>query len=102
MPRALSRYAGAIVIRTHAHEPLQRFAEAATVPVINGLSAAGHPCQALADLLTKQERFGTLQGLTIAFLGDARNNVAASLAQAAVLAGAWTHFWFPPSAPPSE
>jgi ornithine carbamoyltransferase len=100
--RALSRYADAIVIRTHAHEPLQRFAEAATVPVINGLSAAAHPCQALADLLTIQERFGTLQGLTIAFLGDARNNVAASLAQAAVLAGATIHFGSPPSHRPSE
>jgi len=100
--RALSRYADAIVIRTHAHEPLERFANAATVPVINGLSAAAHPCQALADLLTMQERFGSLQGLTIAFLGDAKNNVAASLAQAAALAGATIHFGSPPSHRPSE
>ncbi|HEV2262744.1 MAG TPA: ornithine carbamoyltransferase [Candidatus Rubrimentiphilum sp.] len=100
--RALSRYADAIAIRTHAHEPLQRFAAAATVPVINALSAAAHPCQALADLLTIQEKFGTLQGLTIAFLGDARNNVAASLAQAAVLSGATIHFGSPPSHRPGE
>ena len=80
--RVLSRYADAIVVRTHAHEPLQRFAAAATVPVINGLSAVAHPCQALADMLTIRERFGTLAGLRLAYVGDGRNNVAASLAEA--------------------
>jgi ornithine carbamoyltransferase len=100
--RVLSRYADAIVIRTHAHEPLERFAAAASVPVINGLSALAHPCQALADLLTLQERFGVLQGLRIAFLGDAKNNVAASLAEAAVLSGATIHFGSPPSHRPPE
>ena len=100
--RVLSRYADAIVIRTHAHEPLQRFASAAGVPVINGLSAAAHPCQALADMLTLQERFGSLQGLRVAYLGDAKNNVAVSLAQAAVLCGATVHFGAPPSHRPSE
>jgi ornithine carbamoyltransferase len=100
--RVLSRYADAIVIRTHAHEPLQRFAAASSVPVINGLSASAHPCQALADLLTLQERFGVLQGLHVAFLGDAKNNVAASLAEAAVLCGATIHFGSPPSHRPSE
>ncbi|HEY5341253.1 MAG TPA: hypothetical protein VIK27_09525, partial [Candidatus Aquilonibacter sp.] len=53
--RVLSRYVDAIVVRTHEHAPLQRFAHASTVPVINGLSAAAHPCQALADVLTIQE-----------------------------------------------
>ncbi len=100
--RVLSRYADAIVIRTHAHEPLQRFACAAGVPVINGLSALAHPCQALADMLTLQERFGSLQGLHIAYLGDANNNVALSLAQAAVMCGATIHFGCPPSHRPSE
>ena len=100
--RVLSRYADAIVIRTHEHEPLQRFANAASVPVINGLSALAHPCQALADLLTLRERFGTLKGLRIAFLGDAKNNVAASLAEAAVLAGATMHFASPTTHRPSE
>jgi ornithine carbamoyltransferase len=100
--RVLSRYADAVVIRTHHHEPLQRFAAAAEVPVINGLSAAAHPCQALADMLTLKERFGSLEGLRIAYLGDARNNVAASLAQAAVLCGASMHFGCPPSHRPSE
>jgi ornithine carbamoyltransferase len=100
--RVLSRYADAIVIRTHAHEPLQRFAAASSVPVINGLSAVAHPCQALADLLTLKERFGSLEGLRIAFMGDAKNNVAASLAQAAVLCGAHVLFGCPPSHRPSE
>jgi ornithine carbamoyltransferase len=100
--RVLSRYADAIVIRTHAHEPLQRFAAASSVPVINGLSALAHPCQALADLLTLKERFAVLAGLRIAFLGDAKNNVAASLAQAAVMCGAHVQFGCPPSHRPSE
>ncbi|HET7813837.1 MAG TPA: ornithine carbamoyltransferase [Candidatus Baltobacteraceae bacterium] len=100
--RVLSRYADAIVVRTHADEPLHRFANASSVPVINGLSAGAHPCQALADLLTLQERFGTLRDLRIAFLGDAKNNVAASLAEAAVMAGATVHFGCPPTHRPSE
>jgi ornithine carbamoyltransferase len=100
--RVLSRYVDAIVVRTHAHEPLERFAAASSVPVINGLSAAAHPCQALADMLTLQERFGDIRGLRIAFVGDARNNVAASLAEAAVIAGADIHFGAPPSHRPSE
>lgn len=100
--RVLSRFADAIVIRTHAHEPLQRFAAASSVPVINGLSALAHPCQALADMLTLQERYGALAGLRIAYLGDAGNNVAASLAQAAVMCGASMTFGCPPSHRPSE
>ena len=100
--RVLSRYADAIVIRTHEHDPLQRFAAASSVPVINGLSALAHPCQALADLLTLKERFGSLEGLRIAYLGDAKNNVAASLAQAAVMSGAHVQFGCPPSHRPSE
>jgi ornithine carbamoyltransferase len=100
--RVLSRYTDAIAIRTHDHEPLQRFAAASSVPVINALSALAHPCQALADMLTLKERFGALEGLRIAFMGDAKNNVAASLAQAAVLAGAHVQFGCPPSHRPSE
>ncbi len=100
--RVLSRYVDGIVVRTHAHEPLQRFASAATVPVINGLSAAAHPCQALADLLTIRERFDTLAGLRLAYVGDARNNVAASLAEAAVMTGISVSFGAPPSHRPSE
>jgi ornithine carbamoyltransferase len=100
--RVLSRYVDAIVIRTHAHAPLERFAAAATVPVINGLSALAHPCQALADLLTIKDRFGTLEGLRISYIGDGRNNVAASLAEAAILCGASVTFGSPPTHRPSE
>ena len=85
--RVLARYADAIVVRTHEHEPLQRFAAASTEPVINGLSASAHPCQALADMLTIKERFGTLAGLRIAYVGDGRNNMAYSLAEAAAMSG---------------
>ena len=100
--RALSRYVDAILIRTHAHEPLKRFAAAATVPVINGLSEAAHPCQALADILTIKDRFGTLEDIRIAYVGDARNNVARSLAEAAVMMGAQVSFGAPPTHRPSE
>jgi ornithine carbamoyltransferase len=100
--RVLSRYVDAILVRTHAHEPLERFSAAATVPVINGLSAAAHPCQALADLMTIRERFGTLDGLRLAYVGDGRNNVAASLAEAAVMMGISVNFGSPPTHRPSE
>jgi len=100
--RVLSRFVDAIVVRTHAHAPLERFAGAATVPVINGLSADAHPCQALADLLTIGERFGTLRGLSIAFVGDGANNVAASLAEAAMLAGVSVAFGSPLTHRPSD
>lgn len=100
--RVLSRYVDAIVVRTHDHEPLERFAHAASVPVINGLSAAAHPCQSLADLLTIQERFGEIAGLRIAYLGDGRNNVATSLAEAAVMLGAKVYFGSPITHRPTE
>jgi ornithine carbamoyltransferase len=100
--RVLSRYGDAIVYRTHAHEPLVRFAGAATVPTINALSEAAHPCQAFADLLTIRERFGTLQGLRLAFVGDARNNVAASVTEAAALSGMSITFAAPPTHRPSD
>ncbi|GAC1619224.1 MAG: ornithine carbamoyltransferase [Vulcanimicrobiaceae bacterium] len=100
--RVLSRYVDAILVRTHAHEPLMRFSAAATVPVINGLSALAHPCQALADMLTIKERFGALAGLKLAYVGDARNNVAGSLAEAAVLMGISVNFGCPPTHRPAE
>ena len=100
--RVLSRYVDAIVVRTHAHEPLQRFAAASRVPVINGLSAAAHPCQALADMLTIAERFGSIDGLRIAYVGDGKNNVAVSLAQAAVMLGATVQFGSPLTHRPTD
>jgi len=76
--RVLSRYVHAIVIRTFAQEQIERFAEWASVPVINALTDSYHPAQILADLLTLKERFGTLKGLRLAYVGDG-NNVAHSL-----------------------
>jgi ornithine carbamoyltransferase len=77
--RVLSRYVGGIVVRAGEHEPVAELANAATVPVINGLTPLHHPCQALADLMTLRERFGALGGLKLAYVGDG-NNVARSLA----------------------
>jgi ornithine carbamoyltransferase len=77
--RVLSRYVDAIVIRSGSHETVAALADAAEVPVVNGLTPLHHPCQALADLLTMRERFGELAGLRLAYVGDG-NNVARSLA----------------------
>jgi ornithine carbamoyltransferase len=82
----LSRYVGAIGVRTGPHEPVAELAEHATVPVVNMLTADHHPCQALADLLTLKERFGRLEGLKLAYVGDG-NNVAHSLMIIAPKAG---------------
>jgi ornithine carbamoyltransferase len=84
--RVLSRYVDAIVIRSGSHDVVSALAEAAEVPVVNGLTPLHHPCQALADLLTMRERFGDLQGLRLAYVGDG-NNVARSLGIAGELAG---------------
>jgi ornithine carbamoyltransferase len=84
--RVLSGYASAIVVRTFAQSVLDEMAAAAEKPVINALTDDHHPCQALADLLTIRERFGSLQGVRVAYIGDG-NNVAHSLMQAGALAG---------------
>ncbi len=84
--RVLSRYVDAIVIRSGSDQAVAELAAAAQVPVINGLTPLHHPCQALADLLTLRERFGDLNGLRLAYVGDG-NNVARSLAIASELSG---------------
>jgi ornithine carbamoyltransferase len=84
--RILSGYVSAIVVRTFAQQRVETLAQAADVPVINALTDAHHPCQALADLLTLQERFGGLSGLKLAYVGDG-NNVAHSLLEAGALSG---------------
>jgi ornithine carbamoyltransferase len=75
----LSRYLDAIMIRTFAQSDVEELAAHADVPVINGLTDATHPCQALADAMTIRERLGRLEGVRVAYVGDG-NNVLHSLA----------------------
>ncbi|MGI6367231.1 MAG: ornithine carbamoyltransferase [Anaerolineae bacterium] len=84
--RVLSRYADAIMARVFAHSDLEDLARWASVPVINGLSDLAHPCQGIADLLTIQEKMGTLRGVHLTYLGDG-NNVLHSLLIGGALAG---------------
>ncbi len=74
----LSRYLDALVVRTFAQDDVEELALHASIPVVNALTDAAHPCQILADLMTIRERRGRLEGLTLVYLGDG-NNVCASL-----------------------
>jgi ornithine carbamoyltransferase len=91
----LSRHVAAIGIRTGPDELVEELAQYAGVPVINMLTARHHPCQALADLMTLQETFGRLEGLTLAYIGDG-NNVARSLAIVGALVGVKVRVASPP------
>ncbi|HJZ75170.1 MAG TPA: ornithine carbamoyltransferase [Vicinamibacterales bacterium] len=89
--RNLERWVDAIVVRTFSQDILEELAAAATrLHVINALTDEEHPCQAIADFLTLQQRFGHLRGRTIAYVGDG-NNVATSLAHAAAMLGVHLH-----------
>ncbi len=93
--RNLERWVDAVIIRTFSQHVLQRFAAATRLlHVVNALTDEEHPCQAIADFMTVQERFGSLRGRTIAFVGDG-NNVASSLAHAAAMLGVHLHMASP-------
>ncbi len=99
--RVLSRYLDALMIRTFEQEEAERLAHGAEIPVINGLTDLEHPCQVLADLQTVRERFGGLQGIKLAYLGDG-NNVANSLLLGCALAGMDISVACPPGSEPDE
>jgi ornithine carbamoyltransferase len=82
----LSRHVAVIGVRTGPDARLEELAEHSSVPVVNMLTALHHPCQALADLVTLRERYGSLKGVRVAYVGDG-NNVARSLALLGMLAG---------------
>ena len=77
--KTLSRYADLIMARLFEHERIEEMARYSEIPVINGLTDFSHPCQIVADLLTIREHKGSLKGRTLAYLGDAKNNVTHSL-----------------------
>jgi ornithine carbamoyltransferase len=82
----LSRYLDALAIRVLSHDELEAWAAAADIPVINALTSVEHPCQALADALTIRQRFRTLEGIRVGWVGDG-TNVLVSLAEIAKLTG---------------
>lgn len=84
--KVLSRMVDAVMIRANSHADVERFAQVASVPVINGLTDKSHPCQIMADILTIEEHRGPIAGKTIAWVGDG-NNVCSSFIHAAPLLG---------------
>ncbi|MGH1398465.1 MAG: ornithine carbamoyltransferase [Alphaproteobacteria bacterium] len=82
----VSRYVDACMIRMSNHDDLKEFASHCSIPVINGMTDVSHPCQIMADILTIEEKLGSVEGKTIAWFGD-WNNVSATFAQAAPIFG---------------
>ena len=100
--RVLERQVAAIVWRTFAQSGLEEISHGTIVPVVNALSDDFHPCQLLADLLTIREHKGTLAGLTVAFLGDGRSNMAQSYLLACATAGMHVRIGAPLGYHPTE
>ncbi len=92
--RVLQGMVHGVMLRTFSHETLERMVSKSKIPVINGLSDSHHPCQALADLQTLQQRFGQLKGLKLAYIGDG-NNVLHSLLLLAPFVGVDVHYACP-------
>ncbi|MBA2496001.1 MAG: ornithine carbamoyltransferase [Acidimicrobiia bacterium] len=99
--RVLAGYHAVLGARVHAHTDLEELAAPGALPVVNLLSQAAHPCQALADLLTMRRELGELAGRTVAWVGDA-NNVARSVGRGAALSGMRIRFACPPGYAPSD
>ncbi len=99
--RVLSRYVDGIMLRTDRAQNLYELAEYATVPVINGLTEASHPCQIMADILTFEEKRGPIAGQVIAWCGDG-NNVARSWIEAAARFGFTLRLATPPELAPPQ
>jgi len=99
--RTLSRYLDGIMIRTFSQSMVEELAKFASIPVINGLTDLHHPCQALADLFTIQEKKGRLKGLKLVYVGDG-NNVAHSLIEACVKTGMHISLACPAGYTPNE
>ena len=97
--RTISRYAAAFVARTDSDEELGRFAAASSIPVVNALTSVQHPMQSLADLMTLWERFGELDQLPVAYVGDG-NNVCHSLMEVSAMAGVQLTVATPPGYEP--
>lgn len=98
--QVVSGYCHGIMIRTHEHSILERFASKTKIPLINGLSDTHHPCQILADLLTLKQAFGKLEGLKLAYVGDG-NNILHSLLLLCPMAGVSVSFACPAGYEPS-
>src|SRR5204862_7035802 len=93
--RNLERWVDAVIIRTFSQEVLEEFAHAAhRLHVVNALTDEEHPCQAIADFLTLREKWGSVRGRTIAYVGDG-NNIATSLAHASAMLGVHLHIASP-------
>lgn len=99
--RALARYVDAVMIRAYRHTSVEELARHSTVPVINGLSDAQHPCQVLADIMTLTERFGDLRDLKLTWVGDG-NNVCSSWILSSPLTGMEIVVASPPDYRPDE
>lgn len=99
--RVLGRYLDAIAIRTFAQKDLEIFASYAEIPVINALTDREHPCQVLADLMTVQECFNRMAGLTLTYLGDGANNMAHSLLLGCAMVGMNIRIATPSQYPPN-
>ncbi|MGZ3718878.1 MAG: ornithine carbamoyltransferase [Bdellovibrionota bacterium] len=98
--QVVNGYCHGVMLRTHEHSILERFASKSRIPLINGLSDTHHPCQTLADLLTLKQTFGKLEGLKVAYVGDG-NNILHSLLLLAPMAGVSVSYSSPAGYEPS-